>query len=82
MMHKKIKIIEIQPTQVEINTMIKLINGYKNKVYSSQIEKNNKLIDLEKKYKKQKQNAKEEYNKIILKSKINMTNELKNTEKK
>ena len=39
MMHKKINIIEIQPTQDEINTMIKLINGYKNKVYNAQIEK-------------------------------------------
>ena len=79
-MHKKISIIEIEPTQDEINTLIKLINGYKHKEYASQIEKNNILIELETKYKNQKQAAKEEYNQIIINAKRQMAIELKNSE--
>ena len=44
MMHQKIQLIEIEPTKDEINAMLKLIDEYRNKVISSQIEKNNKLI--------------------------------------
>lgn len=42
MMHKKVNIIEIEPSSKEINTLLKLINEYKTNVSTAQIEKNNK----------------------------------------
>jgi hypothetical protein len=53
MMHKKINIIEIKPSNDEINFMLKLINEYKKKLAKVENEKQNKLIELEKYYKKQ-----------------------------
>ena len=82
MKHKKVNIIEIEPSYEEINTLLKLINEYKNNVSNAKIEKHNKLIELETKYNKDKEKAKEEYNKIIVNSKINLKNELKKNEKK
>ena len=66
MMHKKINILEVRPTNEEENTFLNLINQYKNKVNKLQIEKNNLLIDMEEKYKIKIKNEKENYNKLIL----------------
>ena len=44
MRHKKQSIEEIEPSYDEINSFLKIINEYKDKINSSNIKKNNKLI--------------------------------------
>ena len=72
MMHQKINLIEIEPTNEEINTMSKLMKEYKKKVENSRKEKNNILVELKAKYKKEEEKAKEEYDNIKLNSEENL----------
>ena len=54
MEHKKRNIQEIEPSDDEINSLLKLIKTYKDKINSSQIEKNNQLLEIEKKFNEEK----------------------------
>ena len=78
--HKKQIIEEIQPSNEEINYLLKIINEYENKRNSSEIEKQNKLIDIENKYNKDKENEEKEYNKILLNTNKEMEYELTENE--
>ena len=51
MMHKKINLIEIKPSNEEINTFLNFVNDYKKTVLNLEVEKYNKQIDLQEKYK-------------------------------
>ena len=74
--HKKQSIEEIEPSYEEINVLLKLINKYKDKMNSYEIEKNNQLIEIENKYNENKAKANDEYNINILKNKKDLDNEL------
>ena len=76
MIHKKINIIEIEPSNDEIKILLKLIHEYKSKVSSAILEKSNKLTELEVKHIKEQEKQKEEYKQLIINSKRNLEIEL------
>ena len=82
MRHSKQNIEDIEPSFEEINFLLKIINDYKNKMNSSEIAKQNKLVEIEDKYSKNKEKENEDYNKIILNTKKELENELTNSENK
>jgi hypothetical protein len=53
MEHKKKIIVEIEPSDDEINSLLKVIKTYKDKINSSEIEKNNQLAEIKNKFNKE-----------------------------
>ena len=80
MEHKKRNIQEIEPSDDEINSLLKLIKTYKDKINSSQIEKNNQLLEIEKKFNEEKKKEKEDYKNSVDKTKKKLENELNESE--
>ena len=81
MMHRKINLIEITPSEKEINTMLKIIKEYESKLNDTKKEKYNKLNDLEQNLNKNKEKIKEDFNLLISESKKNLEIEIQNNEK-
>ena len=80
MEHKKRNIQEIEPSDDEINSLLKLINTYKEEINSSQKEKKNQLLEIENKFNEEKKKEEENYKNSVDKTKKNKENELKESE--
>ena len=80
MEHKKKIIQEIEPSDDEINSLLKVIETYKNKIKSSEIEKNNQLTEINTKFKKEKEKENNEYQILVENTKKELENELQENE--
>lgn len=69
MMHKKINIIEIKPSNEELDAFLNLIEEYRKSLSKAEIDKQNQLNELETKFNEDKENAKTEYNQTIINTK-------------
>ena len=81
MSHKKKTIEEIEPSYEEMNSLLKIINNYKDKKSNFQLEKINKLSEIENQYNLDKERENDDYIKIILNTKKKLENELIDNEK-
>ena len=76
MEHKKKIIVEIEPSDYEINSLLKVIKTYKDKINSSEIEKNNQLAEIKNKFNKEKEKENKEYDRLVENLKKDLENEL------
>ena len=81
MSHRKKNIEEIEPSNEEMNSLLKIINDYKDKKNNFQLEKNNKLCEIENQYNIDKERENGDYISIILKTKKELENEIIDNEK-
>ena len=82
MRHNKQTIEEIEPSYDEINSLLKIINKYKDEKNISEINKNNELIEIDNKFNEDKEKENDEYNKLILNTKKELEYELTDNERK
>ena len=80
MEHKKKIIQEIEPSDEEINSLLKVIEAYKDKIKSSEIKKNNELSEKKIEFNKEKEKEKNDYQKLCENTKKEKENELQENE--
>jgi len=76
MEHKKKIIQEIEPSDDEINSLLKIINTYKKEINSFEKEKNNQLVDIKNKFNKDELKEKDDYEILKNKTQKDLENEL------
>jgi len=80
MEHKKKIIQEIEPSDDEINSLLKIINTYKKEINSFENEKNNQLVDIKNKFNKDEKKEKDDYDILKNKTQKDLENELSESE--
>ena len=76
MRHEKQNIEEIEPSSEEIQSFLNIINEYKGKIKSSELIKQNNLVEIEEKFTEEKKKEYNKYNNNNINSKKELQNEL------